>query len=153
MQESVYNIWHTRPFNGLLSGTTRVGWHQKKHSPTHTHPDHQASFINFLHLLWSIASSLFNLYIWQSFSTTSLQVLFGLSFGLGGTLYFILHTFFHPISSSFSNTCPYSCFTVVPMLCHLFLISLSALLGYLSSTLMPHIHLIILITFSFITGH
>ena len=38
------------PFNGLWSGTTRVGRYQKKHSPTHTHPDHRASFIIFLHL-------------------------------------------------------------------------------------------------------
>ena len=48
---------HTQPFNGLWSGTTRVGRYQKKHSPTHTHPDHRASFINFLHLLRFIASS------------------------------------------------------------------------------------------------
>jgi len=34
---------HTQPFNGLLSGTTRVGRYQKKHSPTHTHPDHRTS--------------------------------------------------------------------------------------------------------------
>ena len=34
-----------RPFNGLWSGTTRVGRYQKEHSPTHTHPDHRASFI------------------------------------------------------------------------------------------------------------
>ena len=27
---------HTKPFNGLLSGTTQVGRYQKKHSPTHT---------------------------------------------------------------------------------------------------------------------
>ena len=27
--------------------TTRVGRYQKKHSPTHTHPDYQTSFINF----------------------------------------------------------------------------------------------------------
>jgi len=54
---------------------TQVSWYQKKHSPTHTHPGHQTSFINFLHLLQSRASSLFNLHAWQSFSTTSLQVL------------------------------------------------------------------------------
>ena len=42
--------WIQRPFNGLRSGTTRVGRYQKKHSPTHTHPDHRASFIIFLHL-------------------------------------------------------------------------------------------------------
>jgi len=41
---------HTQPFNGLLSGTTRVRRYQKKHSPTHTHPDHRTSFIIFLHL-------------------------------------------------------------------------------------------------------
>ena len=66
---------HTQPFNGLWSGTSRVGQYQKKHSPTQTHPDHWTPFINFLHLLRSIASSLFNLRVWQSFTTTSLQVL------------------------------------------------------------------------------
>jgi len=49
------------PFYGLLSGTTRVSRYQKKHSPTHTYPDHQSSLISFLHLRQSIASSLFNL--------------------------------------------------------------------------------------------
>jgi len=34
---------------------------RRKHSPTHTHPDHRASFITFLHLQRSMASSLFNL--------------------------------------------------------------------------------------------
>jgi len=33
----------------------------EKHSPTHTHPDQRASFIIFLHLQRSMASSLFNL--------------------------------------------------------------------------------------------
>jgi len=50
-----------QPFNGRWSRTTRIGRYQKKHSPTHTHPDHQTSFINFLHLLRSIASSVFSL--------------------------------------------------------------------------------------------
>ena len=62
-----------RPFNGLWSGTTRVGWYQKKHSPTHTHPDQHASFITFLHLQRSMASSLFNLCAWHSSRTTSYQ--------------------------------------------------------------------------------
>ena len=52
---------HTQPLNGLLSGTTQVGRYQKKHSPTHTHPDHRTSFIIFLHLQRSMASSLFSL--------------------------------------------------------------------------------------------
>jgi len=58
---------------GPLSGTTRVSHYQKK--PTH-HPDHHPIFINFFHLLQSIASSLFTLHAWQSFCTTSLHVLF-----------------------------------------------------------------------------
>ena len=50
MAEILYNKHtHTQPFNGLWSGTTRVGQYQKKHSPTHTHPDHRTSFITFLH--------------------------------------------------------------------------------------------------------
>ena len=48
-------------FNGPLSGTTRAGQYQKKQSPSQTLPDIQTSFINFAHLLRSIASSLFNL--------------------------------------------------------------------------------------------
>ena len=42
--------------------------------------------------------------------------------------YFILHAFLHPIIIFFRNTCPYhrSCSAVIPMLCHLFLIPLSA---------------------------
>ena len=61
VESKVHTHTHTEPFNGLWSGTTRVGWYQKKHSPTHTHPDHRTSFINFLQLLRSVASSLFNL--------------------------------------------------------------------------------------------
>ena len=49
------------PFNGRLSGTTRVGRYQKKHSPAHTHPGQRTSFITFLHLQRSMASSLFSL--------------------------------------------------------------------------------------------
>jgi len=86
---------HTQPFNGILSGTTRVGWYQKKHSLIYTHADHQTSFINFLHLLWSIASSLLNLRAWQSFpqplSKSSLVFLFVLD------PLFILHVFLHSI--------------------------------------------------------
>jgi len=66
----LYPKYNTQPFNGPWSGTTRVGHHQKKHSPTHTHSDHRISFINFLHLLRSIASSVFSLRAWQSSLTT-----------------------------------------------------------------------------------
>jgi len=87
---------HTQSFNGPMSGTTRVGRYQKKHLPTHTHPVHQTSFINFLHLLRSIASSFFKF--------TRLTILFRnlcprpfWSFSWSRTLYFILHTCLHPI--------------------------------------------------------
>jgi len=57
---------HTHTHNGftalwILSGTTQVSWYQKKHSPTYTYRGHQSSLICFLHLLWSMTSSLFNL--------------------------------------------------------------------------------------------
>jgi len=97
---------HRQPFNGLWSRTTRVGRYQKEHSPTHTHPDHRKSFIIFLHLQWSMASSLFILRAWQSSRTTSLQVLFGLPLGLGPSTSYRIH-FFTQSSSSFRSTCPY----------------------------------------------
>jgi len=49
-----------QPFYGPLSGTTRVSWYQKKHSPTTHHPDHHPFFISFFHLPRSIASSCSN---------------------------------------------------------------------------------------------
>ena len=139
---------YTQPLNGHLSRTTRASWYQKKHSPTHIHPDHQSSFTNFLHLLRTIASSLFNLRAWQCYSTTSLQILFGLPLGLGSSTSYSIH-FFTQSSSSFRSTCSYyrnlfCCNTnVMPSIPNL---SLSSLLGNLSFTLMPHIHLTILIS-------
>ena len=45
-----YILLHThKPFNSLWSWTSRVGRYQRKHSPTHSHPEHRTSFINFLH--------------------------------------------------------------------------------------------------------
>ena len=131
----VYKVKHTHAqlFNGLWSRTTRVVRYQKKHSPTHTHPDHRTSFINFLHLLRSIASSLFSLHAWQSSLTTSLQVLFGLPLGLGPSTSYSMHFFTQ--SSSFRSTCPYhwslfccntNAVSSIPNL------SLSSLLGNLS---------------------
>jgi len=74
-----YTLPTTTTIYSPLSETTRVSRYQKKHLPTHTYHDHQPSFISFLHLVWFIASSLFNLHVWQSFCTTSLQVQFGLT--------------------------------------------------------------------------
>jgi len=39
--ECMCETTHTQPFNGPLSGATRVSWHQKKHSPTHTHQEEE----------------------------------------------------------------------------------------------------------------
>jgi len=82
-----------QPFNGRLSGTTRVGRYQKKHSPAHTHPGQRTSFITFRHLQWSAASSLFSLRAWQFSRTTSFQILFGLPLGM------------HFFTQSSSSTC------------------------------------------------
>ena len=90
---------HTQPFHDPLSRTTRVGRYQKKHSPTNTHPDNQKSFINFLQLLRSTASSLFSLHAWQSFSTTYFQVLFGLEPSISHSMHFFTQS-----PSSFRNT-------------------------------------------------
>ena len=43
----------------ILSRTTRVSRYQKKHSPAHTYRGHQSSLICFIHLIRSMASSLF----------------------------------------------------------------------------------------------
>jgi len=101
--------------------TTQVSLYQKKHTPTQIYPDHQPPFISFLHLQWSIASFLFNLCAWQSFCTTSLQVLFGLPLGLEPPL----HTphIYSPnhclLFARYAHTVA-TCFAVLPRLCHLF---------------------------------
>ena len=87
-----------QPFYGPFSGTTQVSWYQKKHSPT-LYLEHHPTFISFFHLLWSIASSLFNLSAWQSFCTTSFHVLFCLPLGLEpSTSYSTVHIFLYPTS-------------------------------------------------------
>ena len=109
---------HVQPFNGPLSGSTQVGRYQKKHSPTYTHPGHQTSFINFLHLLRSTASSLFSLWAWQSLSTTSLQVLFGLPIGLGPSTSYSMHfTMYSHLFATHAHTIT-ACSAVMPRLCH-----------------------------------
>ena len=63
-------------------------------------------------------------------------------------MYFILRTFLHRITSSFRSTCPYQrsqCSAVIPMLCHLYLVSLSApyfeICFFHNATLSDHSHL------------
>lgn len=69
-----------RPINGPLSRTTRVS----RYLVPYLFGYFPMSLINFLHLLWSIASSLSleSRWVQQSFSTVSLQVLFGIPLGL-----------------------------------------------------------------------
>ena len=119
-QYTAYPVTRSQPFYCLLSRTTWVGQHQKKHSPTHSLPDHQTSFINFLHLLRSTTSSLSNLHARQSFATTSLRVLFGLALGLEPSTSHSIH-FFTQSLSSFRNARPHTiatCFALVPRLRH-----------------------------------
>ena len=119
---------HTQPFNGLLSGTTPVGQYQKKHSPAHNHPDHRISFIIFLHLQRSVASSLFSLWAWQSSWTTSVQVLFGLPLGLGNSTSYSMHFFTQSshLFAAHAHTNAACWYAAIPMLCHLYLVSLSS---------------------------
>ena len=151
-----------QPFNGRLSGTTRVGRYQKKHSRSaHTHPGQCTSFTTFLHLQRSTASSLFSLRAWQSSQTTSCQVLFGLPLGLEPSTSYSMH-FFTQSPSSFRSTCPYQrrlFFCNINAISSTPSLSLSSLLGRLSLSLRPHIHLTILIsarwsatTLSLLTG-
>jgi len=115
-----------QPFYGPLSGTTWVSRYQKKRSPTH-HPDRHPIFIIFFHLPRSIASSLFKLCACQSFCTTSSHVLFGLPLGLEPSTSYSIHFFTQSVSSLCSTHAHTiaTCFAVVSVLCHLFLVFLS----------------------------
>jgi len=151
-----------QPFYGPLSGTTRVSWYQKKHSPTH-HPNHHLIFISFFHLPRSIALSLFKLRAWQSFCTTSLHVLFGLPLGLEPSTSHSIHFVTQSVNqclvfAAHAHTIA-TCFAVVSILYHQFLVFVSTpYLEILSFALALHIHLTILISarwsatsFSFMT--
>ena len=113
-----------RQFYGSPGAGTR-----RKHSPTHTYCGHQSSLICFLHLLRSMASSLFNFYMPgrlfpQSPSKFSLVYLLA--------WHPPLHT---PYISSSNNCLRFTahahtiatCSAVVTRLCHLILVSLSTL--------------------------
>jgi len=92
----------------IMSGTTWVSRYLKKHSPTHIHLS-WSSVIPYLLPPWrSMASSLFNLLAWQSFSTISVQVFFSLPVGLATCTSYSIH-FFTQSLSSFHCTCPYLC--------------------------------------------
>jgi len=162
-----YNNTHTHTTVLLLFGFClgQPGWASEP-VPEETFTQSHSSWssiipICFLHLLRSMASSLFNPHALQSFSTISLQVFFGLPLALVPSTSYSIH-FFTQSLSSFRNTCPYHrnlfcCSTEIissnPSL------PVNSLLGTLSCNFIPHIHLTILISalwsatsFSFLTG-
>ena len=116
-----------QPFNGRLSGTTRVGQYQKKHSPAHTHLVQRTSFITFLHLQRSTASS-FSAYVLDCPLEQPLSGSF-LVFRL--VLNPQLHTpcisspNHHHLFAAHAHTNA-DCSAAISMLCHLHLVSLLA---------------------------
>jgi len=115
---------------------------------THTHRGHQSFPICIIHPLRSMASSLFKSHTWQSFTTISLQVFYGLLLGLAHSTSYSTHLFIQSLSS-FCNTCPYhhnlihystETMSFNPSL------TLNPLLGNLSCRFTQYIHLTILIS-------
>jgi len=80
-------------FCSVVTTTTTILSEETLPTHSHTYRDLQSYFICFLCLLWSMASSLINLHAWQSFCTTSLQVLFGPSLGLSPCVSYSINFF------------------------------------------------------------
>ena len=99
------SLGELKPYTHTHACTHSQPVQEETFSHSHTFPAHQPSFINFLHLSRSIASSLLHLRAWQSFYINSVQVLSGLS-GLELSASYSVH-FFTQSLSSFRNTCPY----------------------------------------------
>ena len=136
-------------------GATRVGRYQKKHSPAHTHPGQRSSFITFLHLqrstghgiLFIQRTCLIDSPLEQPLSRSSL--VFPLVFNPQLHTPCISSPNHHHLFAAHAHTNAASS-AAISMLCHLHLVSLSlsslGLLGSLSFSLTPHIHLTILIS-------
>jgi len=104
-----------------LSGKTRVGWYQKKHSPTHTHHDHLPPFTT----IHSILCSFYVLDnpLGQPLSRSSLVFPLVLDPQLHNP-YFSSPNHHHLFAAHAHTNA--ACSTAKPMLCHLYLVSLSA---------------------------
>jgi len=131
------------PFYGPLSGTTQMSGYQKKHSPTQR-PDHHPIFVSFFHLLCDpqhhpcsncVLGSLFA----QPLSTSFLVYL--LVWSPPPHIPYICSPSQCRLFATHAHTIA-TCFAVVSILYHLFLVCLSTL----SFTLTLHIHLTILIS-------
>ena len=135
---------YTQPFNGLWSRTTRVGRYQKKHSLTHIliigHPLSSSSIYNDqwhpLCLFYVLDSPLV-----QPLSRSSLVFLLVLDPQLHTPC--ISSPSHHHLFAAHAHTNA-ACSAGIPMLCHLYLVSLSlslnSLLGSLFFSLTPHIY-------------
>jgi len=139
---------HTQPFNGLWFGTTRVGRYQKKHPLTPIliirHPLSTSSIYNDQwHPLCSFC--VLDSPLVQPLSRSSLVFLLVLDPQLHTP--YISSPSHHLLFAAHGHTNA-ACSAAIPMLCHLYLVSLSlnSLLGCLSFSLTPHIHLTILIS-------
>ena len=131
-------------------------------SQVHSHPPclcgyYTTSLIKFLHFLWSIASSLHNCRVWQSFY--DLAIFLGLPRGIMTSTSKSMH-FFTQSFSSFLKTCPYYlnlCYCITVIISPIHSLALNLLLKNPSVILMPHINLISahwsVNSFSFFTGH
>ena len=90
----MYTHTHTQPFNGLWSGTTRVGRYQKKHSPIHTPPilitGRPLSSSSIYNDQWY---PLCSFYVLDSPLGQPFQVLFGLPLVLGPSTSYSIHFF------------------------------------------------------------
>jgi len=93
------NYYYNNHFTALHLGLPGWAGTRRNIHPL-TYPDRRPNFISFSQLLRSIASSLFNLRAWQSFCTTSVQVLFGLSLGLESSTSYSIHFFTQSVSFS-----------------------------------------------------
>jgi len=150
---------HTQPFYGSLD-FVKDNLDEPVPEETFTR-SHLSWILVILHPLRSMASSLFNICAWQPFPTISLQVFFGLPLGLVPSTSYSIH-FFTQSPSSFRSTWLYHhnlfCGSTKIMSFNISL-CLNPLLGTLSCSWTPHIHLTILISacwsapsFSFLMG-
>jgi len=105
--EHTHTHTHTQPFydSQVLSGTI---WEMvPEETFTHSHLSWSSTIlICFIQLIRSMASSRFSPRAWQSISTISLQVFFGLPVDLAPFTSYSIH-FFTQSSSFFRNKCPY----------------------------------------------
>ena len=113
---------HTQPFNGLLSGTTRVGWYQKKQF-THSHPSWSSDILYHLPPIAAIHGiPLCSVYeldsrLGQPLSRSSLVFLLALGPQIHTPC--ISSPNHRHLFAAHAHTSA-ACFAAIPMLCHLY---------------------------------